>query len=109
MASRTIHSDDITGQDITGEVITRKVADSELEMSEDTATAFDALIAGDLETFADFLKPYAKKKTPKAAGTGDKLDMTVVRAWAKAQKMDIKDRGAVPADVIDAYRLSLAS
>ena len=37
------------------------------------------------------------------AGTVD-IDTTAVRAWAKEQGIDIKDRGRVPADIVTKYR-----
>lgn len=38
----------------------------------------------------------------KAAGTG--IDTTAIRAWAKGQGIEIKDRGRVPADIVAQYR-----
>jgi hypothetical protein len=37
------------------------------------------------------------------AGAVD-IDTTAVRAWAKANGVDIKDRGRVPADIVSKYR-----
>jgi hypothetical protein len=37
------------------------------------------------------------------SGTAD-IDTTAVRAWAKEQGIDIKDRGRVPADIVAKYR-----
>jgi ribosome-binding protein aMBF1 (putative translation factor) len=100
-------TDDLTGQTIPGTVVTLAVDGSEMEVSENTAVAFRAMLAGDLAAFTEYAKPYVKKTTKTTAG--GQLDMTEVRTWAKANGFDVKDRGKVPADVIEKYRLSLAS
>jgi hypothetical protein len=114
MATRTITTDDITGKTIDGTVHKATVGTTELEVSEDTNTALEALAAGDLATFYAYLKPYITK----AAKSGDELDTATVRAWGMAQVMDkgpnkgarvfpdLKDRGRVHADVFAAYRLA---
>jgi len=38
----------------------------------------------------------------KAAGNG--IDTTAIRAWAKGQGIEIKDRGRVPASIVAQYR-----
>jgi hypothetical protein len=38
----------------------------------------------------------------KAAGSG--IDTTAIRAWAKGQGIEIKDRGRVPANIVAQYR-----
>src|SRR5215469_4334259 len=42
------------------------------------------------------------RRPGRRSGTG--LDTAAVRAWAKAQGIDIKERGRVPADVVERYR-----
>jgi hypothetical protein len=37
------------------------------------------------------------------------VDTTVVRAWAKDRGMGIKDRGRVPASVVEQYRAAIGS
>jgi Lsr2 len=39
----------------------------------------------------------------RGAGTGD-LDATEVREWARAQDIEVKDRGRIPAEVIARFR-----
>lgn len=102
-------TDDLTGQTIPGTVVTLAVDGKEIEVSEDTATAFRAMIGGDLAAFTEYAKTYVKKTAKATATAGGKLDMSEVRTWAKANGLDVKDRGAVPAEVIEKYRLSLAS
>jgi hypothetical protein len=38
----------------------------------------------------------------KAAGSG--IDTTAIRAWAKGQGIEVKDRGRVPANIVAQYR-----
>lgn len=44
----------------------------------------------------------ARGSDRKAAGSG--IDTTAIRAWAKGQGIEIKDRGRVPANIIAQYR-----
>jgi sRNA-binding protein len=37
------------------------------------------------------------------------IDTTAVRAWAREQRIDIKDRGRVPADIVAKYREATAA
>lgn len=39
-----------------------------------------------------------------AARRAASIDTTVVRAWAKEQGIDIKERGRVPGDIVEKYR-----
>jgi hypothetical protein len=110
MATRTITVDDITGQEISGDVFKTTLAGKELELSEDTNEALQALASGDLATFHTWL--YLMVKT--AGRKSDAPDNEVVRKWALAQMTDkgvrrfpdLKERGRIPADVMSAYRLA---
>lgn len=42
-------------------------------------------------------------------GTGAKRDLSPVRAWAKAQGMEVSDRGRISQTVLDAYSNSLSA
>jgi nucleoid-associated protein Lsr2 len=106
----TIKTDDITGENIPGNVVVKlAVEGKEIEVSEATASALRAMFDGDLAVFTEYAKTYVKKTHKATATAGGKLDMAEVRTWAKANGLDVKDRGAVPAEVIEKYRLSLAS
>jgi len=52
------------------------------------------------------LNSYARRVTRggiRKAGAVD-IDTTAVRAWAKEQGIDIKDRGRVPVGIVTKYR-----
>ena len=47
----------------------------------------------------------AARRAPRgAARRAASLDITAVRAWAKEQGIDIKERGRVPGDIVEKYR-----
>jgi hypothetical protein len=110
MATRTITTDDITGEEVTGTVHKVKILTETLEVSEATETALKALAGGDMTSFYAYIAPYVIK----AANNGEKLDTAVVRQWGLAQVnedgtkvfADLKDRGRVGAEVFAAYRLA---
>jgi hypothetical protein len=43
------------------------------------------------------------RRAPRARRAGNAIDTTAVRAWAREQGIEIKDRGRIPADVIAKY------
>jgi hypothetical protein len=38
------------------------------------------------------------------SGNGSAIDMHKIRKWARGQGIEIKDRGRVPADIVEKYR-----
>ena len=102
---QTLFVDDIDGSDAEGTIrFGLDGTDYEIDLS--TAHAADLR-----QALAKFTE--AGRKAPgsarRPARTGRKetaasVDTTVVRAWAKKQGIDIKDRGRVPADVVVKYR-----
>jgi hypothetical protein len=44
------------------------------------------------------------RRGPRGRRGADPLDTRKVREWAKAEGIDIKERGRVPAEVIDKYK-----
>ena len=102
---QTLFVDDIDGSDAEGTIrFGLDGTDYEIDLS--TAHAADLR-----QALAKFIE--AGRKAPgsarRPARTGRKataasVDTTVVRAWAKEQGIDIKDRGRVPADVVVRYR-----
>jgi hypothetical protein len=102
---QTLFVDDIDGSDAEGTIrFGLDGTDYEIDLS--TAHATDLR-----QALAKFIE--AGRKAPgsarRPARTGRKataasVDTTVVRAWAKNQGIDIKDRGRVPADVVIKYR-----
>jgi len=110
MATRTITTDDITGEEITETVHKVTILSEKLEVSGATEDALKHLAAGDIAAFHVYLAPYVIK----AVNSGPKLDPAAVRIWALAQVNDdgtkvfpdLKDRGRVNTEVFAAYRLA---
>ena len=42
--------------------------------------------------------------SPRGSSAAGREENAAIRAWAKAQGMDISDRGRIPQDVVDKYR-----
>lgn len=51
----------------------------------------------------------APKRAPRGRRGADVVDTAKVREWAKNQGIDIKERGRVPGNVVEQYRLATAS
>jgi Lsr2 len=115
MATRTITVDDLTGNEA---LVTRKYqvifnvqdaksklesADVVFDLTDDSAQAiWRWLTEGDTRDLAGLLP-----RRVRIGQTGDSAENTEIRAWARTQpefKDNIKDRGAIPADVVEAYR-----
>src|SRR3984957_11166849 len=48
------------------------------------------------------------RRGPRGRRPADPLDTRKVRQWAKGQGFDIKERGRVPAEVIEKYKATVA-
>jgi Lsr2 len=44
------------------------------------------------------------RRAPRGRRSADVIDTAKVREWAKGQGIDIKDRGRVPAGIVEQYR-----
>jgi hypothetical protein len=115
MATRTITVDDISGTEtltsrqykVTFEPLTDKdtleTVERTMDLGADSAKALWRFLSeGDTRDLAG-LWP----RRVRVGQTGDNGENAVIRAWAKQQpefKNTIKDRGALPEDVVDAYR-----
>jgi hypothetical protein len=51
----------------------------------------------------------ARRATARAGRRTSTVDTAAVRAWARGNGIDIKDRGRVPADVISQYQSSASA
>lgn len=49
------------------------------------------------------------RRTARGRRGADAIDTHKVREWAKAQGIDIKERGRVPADVVEKYKAAAAA
>lgn len=98
---RTLLIDDLDGGDADGTVrFSMDGTDYEIDLS--------ASHAGQLR---DALAPYinAARRAGSAARTSRKAapDPTEVRAWARTQGIEVKDRGRVPADLIARFKAAM--
>jgi hypothetical protein len=72
--------------------------------------------ADELHTTLDKYINHARKvggtrRTPRGTGrrSASAVDTHKVREWAKEQGIEIKDRGRVPADIVEQYRTATVS
>jgi hypothetical protein len=49
----------------------------------------------------------AARRTPRGRRAGDAIDTHKVREWAKGQGINIKERGRVPANVVEQYKATV--
>lgn len=118
MSSRTITADDLTGKEsLTTKkyVLTITPVDGKGKSTGDTVEAEFDLTA---DSATAVVKWFTDNDTRDLAGllprriridgaVTDNSETATIRTWAKAQpqfKNTVKDRGALPEDVIDAYR-----
>lgn len=115
MSSRTITADDLSGKEVlTAHKYTVtitpnddkskvKEATAEFDLTDDSAKAIVAwLTDGDTRLMAGLIPRRIKLGTD-----GDSSETATIRQWARNDprfKNIIKDKGALPEDVIDAYR-----
>jgi hypothetical protein len=51
----------------------------------------------------------ATRRVSRGRRSADAIETHKVREWAKAQGADIKDRGRVPADIVEKYRAAVGA
>ena len=102
---QTLFVDDIDGSEAEGTV--RFVLDG-TEYEIDLSAAHSSELRDSMKKYianarkADSTRRSARGSGGKAAGSG--IDTTAIRAWAKGQGIEIKDRGRVPANIVAQYR-----
>ena len=102
---QTLFVDDIDGSEAEGTV---RFALDGTEYEIDLNAAHGNELRKSLETYitnarkASGARRSVRGSGRKAAGSG--TDTTAIRAWAKGQGIEIKDRGRVPADIVARYR-----
>ena len=61
-----------------------------------------------LKKFTDVARPAGRAastgRTPARRSSGSGVDASTVRLWAVENGFDVKDRGRIPVEVMDAYR-----
>jgi hypothetical protein len=49
------------------------------------------------------------KRTPRSRRATDTVDTAKIREWAKGQGIEIKDRGRVPASIVEQYKMAVGA
>jgi len=102
---QTLFVDDIDGSEAEGTV---RFGLDGTEYEIDLNAAHGNALRKSLETYitnarkASGTRRSARGSGRKAAGSG--IDTTAIRAWAKGQGIEIKDRGRVPANIVAQYQ-----
>jgi len=100
---QTLYIDDIDGSEAAGTVrFALDGTDYEIDLN---AEHTDELHTA-LRTYIDHARKVGgtSRRAPRGRRAGSAIDTTAVRAWAREQGVDIKDRGRVPADVVAKYQ-----
>jgi hypothetical protein len=101
---QTLFIDDIDGGEAEGTV--RFALDgSEYEI--DLSTKHSDELHTALKTYVDHARKLggtARRGTARVGRKSSTVDTVAVRAWARENGYDIKDRGRVPADLVTKYR-----
>ena len=100
---QTLFIDDIDGSDAEGTVrFALDGTDYEIDLNADHTTALRGALA---VYVAHARKVSASRRVPRGAGRkASAIDTTAVRAWAREQGIDVKERGRVPATIVARYR-----
>jgi hypothetical protein len=106
---QTLFIDDIDGGEADGTVrFGIDGTEYEIDLS---ATHSDELRKA-LHTYIEHGRKVAgvARRSPRSTGrrNGTAIDTAKIRDWAKSQGLDIKDRGRVPADVVEKYHAATA-
>ena len=101
---QTLFIDDIDGSDAEGTVrFALDGTDYEIDLNADHTTA----LRGALAVYVAHARKVSGASRRVSRGAGRKasaIDTAAVRAWAREQGIDIKERGRVPATIVAQYR-----
>jgi hypothetical protein len=111
MAQRiqTLFIDDLDGGEAAGTVrFSLDGTEYEIDLSEEHAGALHATLAKYVE-HARKVGGASRRQVRGGRRGADAIDTAKVREWAKEQGIDIKDRGRVPATVVEQYQTAAVS
>jgi hypothetical protein len=76
-----------------------------IDLSTEAAADFDAAVAGFVESAEKLGKATGtqRKARSTAPGTVDREQNQAIREWARRNGHDVKDRGRIPAETVEAY------
>jgi hypothetical protein len=101
---QTLFIDDIDGSEAEGTVrFALDGAEYEIDLSSKHNEELHAAL-GTYVTHARKLGGAARRATARAGRKPSTVDTVAVRAWARENGHDIKDRGRVPAELVAKYR-----
>lgn len=114
---RVLMIDDLTGQegdDVTTVEFSYKGQGYEIDLSAKNGEALDKALAKYIEKAREVRAPAAsgrggrRRRSPEGRTPLSRAKSADVREWAKANGLDLKDRGRVPADVVAQYEAAHA-
>jgi hypothetical protein len=111
MAQRiqTLFIDDLDGGEAAGTVrFSLDGTEYEIDLSEEHADALHTTLAKYVE-HARKAGGASRRQVRGGRRGADAIDTAKVREWAKEQGIDIKDRGRVPATVVEQYQTAAVS
>ena len=98
---QTLYVDDIDGSEAEGTV---RFALDGTDYEIDLSAAHSQALRNSLQTFIAHARKVGGARRASRRRGATATDTTAVRAWARGQGIDIKERGRVPADVVARYR-----
>ena len=103
---QTLYVDDIDGSEAEGTV---RFALDGTDYEIDLNAAHSQALRNSLQTFiAHARKVGGARRAARGRRSATAMDTTAIRAWARGQGIDIKERGRVPAEVIEKYKAAAA-
>jgi hypothetical protein len=107
---QTLFIDDIDGGEADGTV---RFGLDGAEYEIDLSAAHDAELRGALGKYVSHARKVTARGARPAGRAGGRrpssVDTTAVRAWARDNGVDIKERGRVPADVVAKYQAAVGA
>lgn len=102
---QTIFIDDIDGSEAEGTVLFGLGGTQyEIDLSTGHARELQAVLAPYIQAGRKVTGSARRPAQARRAAPASRVSNTDVRAWAKAQGLEVKERGRVPADVIAQYQ-----
>jgi hypothetical protein len=106
---QTLFIDDLDGGEAAGTVrFSLDGTEYEIDLSKEHSDALHTTLAKYVG-HARKAGGTARRQTRGGRRSTDAIDTAKVREWAKGQGIDIKDRGRVPATVVEQYRTAAVS
>lgn len=100
----TLFIDDIDGGEAEGTVrFALDGSEYEIDLNAQHSDELRSAL-GKYVTHARKVGSIARRGTARTSRRASTVDTVAVRAWAREQGIDIKDRGRVPADIVARYR-----